>query len=109
MEPTIRQLSAPELARALARPEPPLLLDVRELWERAIASIEPAISVPLSQLPHGLAGLAQNAEIAVYCHHGVRSLHACNFLAAQGYTQLVNLEGGIDAWSREVDATVPRY
>ena len=104
-------LAAPEVAKRLAGPNPPLLLDVREPWEFASASIPGAILMPLGQLQARFGELepARDRDMVVYCHHGVRSLHACMFLAGQGFGGVANLSGGIEAWSIEVDPTTPRY
>jgi len=85
-----------------------LLLDVREPWEHQVARIESSTLVPMNQLPGRLDSLDRSREIVVYCHHGVRSDMAAEWLRSQGFTAK-NLLGGIDAWSREVDPAVPRY
>jgi rhodanese-related sulfurtransferase len=105
----ILRASVQDIALARERQTPFVLLDVREPWEREVAKIDPAVFIPLAQLPGALTQLDPHTELVIYCHHGVRSLHACQFLASQGFTRLVNLEGGIDAWSLEVDPSVPRY
>ncbi len=92
-----------------------VLLDVREDDERAwcrIASSGAALDVhiPMSDLPSRVAELSGGAgPIVVYCHHGVRSMVAARWLARRGVAGLLNLDGGIDAWSRDIDASVPRY
>lgn len=84
-------------------PQPPILLDVREPWEIAIARTEPhgvqLVHIPMQQLPASLAQLPTDAPIAVLCHHGVRSLHVASYLVQQGYEQVFNVAGGIHAWS----------
>lgn len=85
------------------------LLDVREPWEYALGKLEGSHLIPLGTLPQSLAKLDRNAEIVAYCHHGMRSADAAGFLLQQGYTSVKNLVGGIDAWSVQVDPTVPRY
>lgn len=86
-----------------------LLLDVRLPEEVAIASLPGAINIPLHELPTRHAELGQPAVIAIYCHHGVRSLQAGRFLERQGHARVAHLEGGIDAWSIEIDPAVARY
>jgi rhodanese-related sulfurtransferase len=86
-----------------------LLLDCREPWEYDKCSIAGARLIPMKQVPQRLDELkAENREIVVYCHHGMRSLSVANYLRAQGLAAL-SLTGGIDRWSQEVDASVPRY
>lgn len=84
------------------------LLDVREPWEHKLARIEAARLVPMNELPGRLASLDRSREIIVYCHHGVRSDMAAEWLRTQGFPAK-NLAGGIDRWSREVDPSIPRY
>ncbi len=85
-----------------------LLLDVREPEEFALARIDGAVLIPLRDLPERLDGLPKGKPIVVMCHHGIRSAHAVHHLRAAGLDAL-NLAGGIDAWSREIDAHVPTY
>jgi adenylyltransferase/sulfurtransferase len=86
-----------------------VLLDVREPWEHSLAKIEGSILIPLGTLPQSLDKLDRQAEIIAYCHHGMRSADAAGFLLQQGFTNVKNLVGGIDAWSVQVDPSVPRY
>jgi rhodanese-related sulfurtransferase len=86
------------------------LIDVREADEWAIAKIPQAELVPLGQFQQlALQALAPDEDIILYCHHGMRSAKAQGFLKAHGYENVLNLVGGIDAWSREVDPAVKRY
>ena len=98
-----------ELKDQLGKGEKVLLLDVREPWEYALAKLEGSQLIPLGTLPQSLGKLDRNAEIVAYCHHGMRSADAVGFLLQQGFPQVKNLVGGIDAWSVQVDPTVPRY
>lgn len=86
-----------------------LLLDVRMPEEVQIASLPGALNVPLHELPARYAELGQPAALAIYCHHGVRSLQAGRFLERQGHANVAHLEGGIDAWSSEIDPSLARY
>ncbi len=86
-----------------------ILLDVREQWEYDLARIEGAKLIPLGQLQQRVNELEPEAEIIVYCHHGMRSFHATMFLRQQGFPKAQNLAGGIDGWSQRVDSSVPRY
>jgi len=105
------RIDARTLHERLARGDDLALLDVREPVERRIASLPGSAFIPLGQLPQRVAEVERGKDLVVYCHHGVRSAHAIAFLAQAGLdpARLWNLEGGIDAWSREVDATVPLY
>jgi rhodanese-related sulfurtransferase len=86
-----------------------LVIDVREQWEWDISHIEGAILLPLKDLPNKFSELDQTCNLAVLCHHGARSARAVAFLLQQGYTNVYNVNGGIDAWSRGVDPSVPLY
>jgi rhodanese-related sulfurtransferase len=96
-----------------AQPTPPLLLDVREPWEVQVASVQPEgfelVAIPMNEIPGRLAELPEDRPIACLCHHGMRSMNVAAFLARQGYADVANIAGGIDAWSREKDPAVPRY
>ena len=85
------------------------LLDVREPWEVEIASIAGAVLIPMQQLPGRLAELDADDRVAVLCHSGGRSARVADWLAGNGFTTVANVEGGIDAWSTEIDTTIPRY
>jgi adenylyltransferase/sulfurtransferase len=85
------------------------VLDVREPHEWAIARITDARLIPLSSLPRAVHSLDKRAEIVVYCHHGARSAAAQAWLQDQGFGTVLNLAGGIDRWSLEVDPTMRRY
>jgi len=100
-----------ELAELLKGDSPPHLLDVRQPEEFEIASLPGAKLIPLNELPERVAELEEwkNEPTVVYCHHGMRSANAIGWLRQQGYEELSNLNGGIDLWSIDVDAEVPRY
>lgn len=110
----MQSVSATELAAWLAgTDDPPLLLDVREPWETALARIPPqcadTLYVPMMQIPLRLADIDRKRSVVCICHHGVRSAQVVAFLLQQGYPSVYNLAAGVDAWSRDVDASVPRY
>ena len=88
-----------------------LLLDVRQPEEHAHAAIGSDVLIPLGELPARESELAgwRAKPVVVYCHHGIRSAQAAGFLAGAGYQNVVNLTGGIDRWSVDVDRSVPRY
>ena len=106
--PPIRQLSAPELKALLESGAVSELVDVRTLDERALASIDG--SRLLDQAYHDALLLRdRDTAIVFQCHHGIRSQAAAEYFRRQGFRNLYNLQGGIDAWSVLVDPTVPRY
>lgn len=105
----MKSIAPKELKERLERGERPLLLDVRERDEHALVHLPGSTLIPMSELPMRLTELDPDAETIVYCHHGIRSAHVIGHLEGQGFTNLTNLRGGIDAWSREVDPTVRRY
>lgn len=106
---SVTQLSAADLKNKLLHSEKPFLLDVREPHEFAYASLAGSVLIPLNQLPKRIGELDPDREIVVICHHGVRSQQAALYLEQSGFRRVVNLAGGIDAWSCECDRTVPRY
>lgn len=104
----IPQLTVKELKRRIDAGEQLFILDVREPWEYKIAQIGGKL-IPMNEIPQRLAEIDREREVIVHCHHGVRSQRVAEFLQQSGYPRVVNLAGGIDAWSREVDSTVPKY
>ena len=103
------EIAALEAAELMARPGGVTLLDVREPHEHQIARLPGAVLIPLGSLPARLAEIDSSRPLVVYCHHGLRSLHAVELLRGSGFARALSLRGGIDAWSREVDPGVPRY
>lgn len=85
------------------------LIDVREEWEYKLAHIEGSELMPLSSFIQHIQNLNADDEIIFYCHTGARSANVCTFLAGRGFKNLINLKGGIEAWSNEIDPSVPRY
>ncbi|MGH7183181.1 MAG: rhodanese-like domain-containing protein [Nitrospiraceae bacterium] len=102
-------ISPKELKTRLDKGDQLVLLDVREDWEYSLAKIDGSILVPLGTLPQSLTRLNRESEIIAICHHGMRSADATNFLLQQGFSNVKNLVGGIDAWSTQVDGAVSRY
>jgi|SRR5579859_7979594 len=107
----MKQISAPELAAWLADAgrEKPLLLDVREPWEFEKARIAGAQLMPMGEVPARFEELDRGQDVVAICHHGGRSQQVAMFLEKAGFTRIHNLAGGVDAWSRTVDPTVPVY
>ena len=102
-------ISAQELKRRLDAGESPFVLDVREPWEVALASLPGAVNIPLNEIPLRLKELDADSEIIVLCKMGGRSLKAAQFLAARNFSRVSNLTGGILAWGRDVDPALPDY
>lgn len=105
---SIRQISAPDLKAMRDNGATFELVDVRTDGERAIAHIEG--SQLLDRALHDrLLTLDRGTPIVFQCHHGIRSQSAAEYFLREGFTNLYNLQGGIDAWSQLVDPSVPRY
>jgi rhodanese-related sulfurtransferase len=106
----MRELSAAELCDYLATTESdPLLLDVREPWEFRICQIDGSQLIPMGQLPGAIKALDPTHETVVICHHGIRSRQVAMYLDYQGFSNVINLAGGVDAWARDVDHQMPTY
>jgi rhodanese-related sulfurtransferase len=106
------EISVTDTAARLADPAgAPLLLDCRTPDEHAIARIAGAVLIPMQELPDRVAELEPHRDrpIIVHCHHGMRSLRVTTWLRGQGFPHVQSMQGGIDAWSAEVDPTVPTY
>jgi rhodanese-related sulfurtransferase len=95
----------------LANGEDFVLLDCREPAEADIAAIRGAVLIPMGQIPMAADRLKtmDGKRIIVHCHHGGRSLRVANWLRSNGHRDAQSMAGGIDAWSLEIDQTVPRY
>jgi molybdopterin/thiamine biosynthesis adenylyltransferase/rhodanese-related sulfurtransferase len=105
----VASVSAKELKRKMDAREPLTLVDVREWWEYDIAQIAGSKLIPLGELGERLTEVSREGIIVVQCHSGVRSEQGARLLQEAGFANVYNLEGGIEAWSRDVDPTVPRY
>ena len=105
----MRLVNASELAAWLGRADAPVVLDVREPWELATARLPGTLDIPMREIPARLSDIPSNRAVVCLCHHGMRSAQVALFLQRQGYTDVFNLTGGIDAWSRDVDPSVPTY
>jgi rhodanese-related sulfurtransferase len=86
-----------------------VLLDVREPVELEMAAVPTALHIPMRDVPSRLAELDRESPIVVMCHTGRRSFMVAQYLVGNGFSQVFNLRGGIDAWSTEIDPQVPRY
>jgi adenylyltransferase/sulfurtransferase len=103
------QLSASELKHRLESGERLVLLDVREPEEVAIVRIDGALHIPMGDIPARVHELDPQADIVVYCHHGMRSANVVAFLRNREFSSVANLDGGIDAWAASIDPSLPRY
>ena len=102
------QVSPQALAEALRSDTPPRLIDVRTQEEWELSRI-PGATLGTEQLTQALMRGPKDTPVVFHCHHGQRSLDAASYLAGHGFKNARSLTGGIDAWSIEVDASVPRY
>jgi len=106
----MRELNAANLRDYLATTKThPLLLDVREPWEFRICQIEGSQLIPMGQIPAALNALDPDRETVVICHHGIRSRQVAMYLDFQGFSSVINLAGGVDAWARDVDRLMATY
>ncbi|MDQ2710694.1 MAG: rhodanese-like domain-containing protein [Acidobacteriota bacterium] len=110
--PEILEVSPQDASFRLGGDSKAVMVDVREPEEFALARIDGAMLIPMQSIPAELQkieALADEQDILLLCHHGVRSLQVANWLRAHGLENVYSVAGGIDRWSREVDANVPRY
>jgi rhodanese-related sulfurtransferase len=104
------EITSEELKSHLDQKHSVRLLDVREPWEFQLARIEGSLPIPMGEIPvRANHELDPEERIVVICHHGVRSANVTQWLRQQGFEQAQSLRGGIDRWSRIVDASVPTY
>ena len=104
------EITADDFAKRRQQPDAPLLLDVREKWEYDTAHLPDSLLMPMGEVPgRAHTELDPDQPVVVLCHHGARSLSVAMWLRQQGFDQAQSLAGGIDAWSRTVDPSVPRY
>lgn len=106
--PDYESITPGELKRRLDAGEKPELLDVREPWEYELARIEGSRLLPMGELPERVSEIDPDSETVVICHHGSRSAYVTQALQRSGFAKVINLEGGLDAYST-VDSSVPRY
>lgn len=86
-----------------------LFVDVREKWEHETSRIDGAVLISMRDIPANLSRLANAGPVALFCHHGIRSLDAAAWLREQGVQGVRSMSGGIDRWAAEIDPRVPRY
>jgi len=102
-------MSPAEFARRRDAGELWQLLDVRERWETVTASVSGSILIPMGEIVARHGELDMSTPLAVLCHSGIRSASVAGYLARAGFSRVVNIAGGIDAWSLSVDNGIPRY
>ena len=105
----MEEISPQELKARLDRGDRPVLLDVRQEWEVQICALDGAVNIPIEEIEVRAAELDPNAEIVVYCHHGIRSAAVAHYLAGRGFGKLKNLTGGIAYWGATVDPAMSQY
>ncbi|MGB5210358.1 MAG: rhodanese-like domain-containing protein [Gammaproteobacteria bacterium] len=105
----MQEISPTDLESLLSGALQPVILDIREPWELALASLPMTLNIPMGQLPDRLSELDGERDIVVMCHHGNRSRQVVKFLEQSGFPRVINLCGGIDAWSDLVDPAIPQY
>ncbi len=107
----MKTINVAELAQWIAQSgsEPPNLLDVREQWEWDLAHIASSVHIPMGEITSRFNELESAKPLVCICHHGMRSMQVAQYLERQGFSEVFNLTGGIDAWSKQVDETIARY
>lgn len=105
---SVPEITPTEFVARRDRGETLTLLDVREDWELAVASVPGIVHIPMGQVADRIGELNRDTEVVVLCRSGRRSFEVAKFLQQNGF-RAVNLAGGILAWSRELDATIPTY
>ncbi len=106
----VAQISPRDLFQSLENGQSVRLVDVRQPWENQLATLPGSVLIPLNELPQRAQEIDRDQSVVVvFCHHGIRSLSAAGYLQRLGFVNVKSLAGGIDAWSCEIDPTVPRY
>ena len=107
----VKEISAKELQERIKANPDLVVIDVREANELAVCQLANIIHIPLGELPGCVNEIARHKEsdIVVYCRSGKRSERACQFLTASGFKSVLNLAGGILAWAKDIDPTMPNY
>lgn len=105
----MENISPEQLQARLSTAEKPQLVDVREAWEFEICHIDGSENIPMAELPGRLDSIAEDVELVLICHHGMRSMQVAQYLEGIGYDKVVNLDGGVDAWARTIDPDMQQY
>ena len=106
---SVTQITPAGLKALMDAKSPFCLLDVREPWELALARIEGSVAIPLNEIPSRFKELDAAQAIIVMCKAGARSQRAADFLVANGFDRVSNLQGGISAWARDIDPQLATY
>lgn len=102
-------MSVQQLKAARDEGTPHVILDVREMGELEAASLDDVLHMPLMTVPSRTDDIPRDVPVVVMCHHGIRSMNAVQWLKANGFDNVVNLTGGINAWAKEIDPSVGSY
>lgn len=105
----MQTITAEQLSTLLDNRDEVVLLDVRDPWEYEICKLDGSLNIPMNEIAGKLDDLDPDSRTIVICHFGMRSMEVGNYLEASGFKDIVNLEGGLDAWAEQVDRDMPRY
>lgn len=105
----MKQFTVEQLKEYIDAGKDTVILDVRETWEYETCHLENSLHIRMSEIPARLDEINPDDEIIVLCHFGTRSMQVITYLQTKGYNNLINLEGGIDAWAKSIDTGMPQY
>jgi rhodanese-related sulfurtransferase len=106
----MREMRPPQLRDYLEQTQSsPQLVDVREPWEFKLCQLPGSVLIPLGKLHQNMDQLDPGRETVVICHHGIRSRQAGMYLERNGFSNVINLSGGVDAWALEIDPNMNIY
>ncbi|MEE9160894.1 MAG: rhodanese-like domain-containing protein [Gammaproteobacteria bacterium] len=105
----MESLNVIQLKKELETDPQTVLLDVRDKWEYDLCHIDNSVNISLSEITERKDELDKQPRTVILCHHGMRSTIAGEYLISEGFEQIVNLEGGIDAWASTIDQSMTRY
>ena len=103
-----KEISVVAVAKSMQQ-EKVVLVDVREHSELAICKIAEAIHIPLGEIPTRIELLPRNVPLVIYCHHGMRSRSVVDYLRTLGFDNALNMTGGINSWSMQIDPEMQKY
>lgn len=105
----MQHISATDLHQLMTSQGTPALIDVREPWEFSICHIQGSTLIPMRQIPEAIQQLDPDEKTVVICHTGMRSQQVCIFLEHSGFSDVINLTGGVHAWATQVDRSMATY